>query len=1641
MNKHYTVKLLLVFMILWVANASFIHAQTSFAGTIDNDWHNGDNWTAGLPGPGNNANIGGGATPVISQNITVDYEVESYGTIEINALVNNQGVLKNFFGTININSGGGITNLANFDQRGNINIAAGGGFTNSETGSLSTDAGSVIVNNGVMNIGGSFTNLGTITNYGSFVSVGNFLNIRIIENQNDFNINNGVFNNSGQDADLINAPSGTIDINANGTIQNTGAIHNCGTLTNFGEIANNGDIENQLLLNNNNGGTLTNNKNLTNNATMNNNNNATLVNEFEFYNDGEFNNNGLFDNGAYIFNLPAGTFLNSIGGTINNQTGSELSNQNIFSNSGTIQSEGDILNDATFTNENLIYANNNGSIQNDGNFINNNTIQNIGQVTNNSGGTMTNNGTFDILGGTVTNIGDFNNVGRLTNELELVNNQNLYNSGTIENGVRIFNNGYFENSGYLLNIGDFDNNITGNFSNSGAIDNNDGGIITNYGEFNNTNEIFNNPCSSFINETTGILNNHWFTNKSLLWNFGVINGNPIMNMNGGVLITGPTSNAVCESITANLDASGQALILGTSVSVEIFDNCSTLDFQIDGMTEIIFTCADIGVNDVTLTITDRKGNTVDCHAKVTIIDDRSPEIHDCPSEIVVSTTTSSAPVDWIPPTATDNCPPVTLTSTHNPGDIFPLGQTIVTYTAIDTQNNTSICDFPVTVVQDGDCVDIINVRRVTNTHTNCGSSTAYVMWIEGSHYTGKDDLYFVEYRDGTALLTGTTELNGIRGVIYVEFSGYSTSAPSGSPKYNSCVSSGGENWVYYTDFNGTVTLENCEVYHIFRKGPAFQIGIGANIQEANEFGGSGWWKTSGGIDGDFNFRLSEPVDCQRSIILEAECATNIGSKWTVNNDNNASNDQYLLPPGGTSYSSPPVGSEDIVSYEFGVTEAGHYRVYLRSLAADGSSDSYWVRVNGGTWIKWNRVNSPNQGNTYEWDQAGEWTGCNADIPVTFGMNPGTNKIEISWREPNIRLDKLQVTFVGKIPEGEGDVASNCGSQPPVDPPCNTNILFVVGNTNLNNGDLAIKNRLIANGYAVHLVEDDASQTSDADGKGLVIISSTTNSTKVKTKFRDVQVPVLTWEGWIYDDMNMTMGIEGTDYGIHHDNDLDIADPSHPIAAGLSGEIKVYDYNDELNYGKPASSADVIAYVDNDPTRPLIFAYEKGEGMIGMNAPARRIGFFLRDNGADRMTSDGWKLFDAAVEWALDGCDQGGGDPNPCNKTALFVVGSTSLNSGDQLVKSRLESLGFAVTLVNDDNCATSDADGMGIVVISSTVSSSKVNTKYKDVVVPVISWEAWLFDDMKMTSSGSGTNYGSFSSTKRMTIGNPSHPIVQGLSGDIQIFDSNETVNWGNPGSGASRIGYVPGEPNCAMLFAYDRGANMIGINAPDRRVGMFLRNSTPTDLNNTGWLIFDATILWASSCDGSGQNIVVKHQEILNLEAIQDQRRVHLIWKNNTAFKNDLFILERSTDGFHYEVINEFSGYIEENQSLNIYQDLDETPLVGTNFYRVKVQYLDGTFGYSDIQAILFDELSDFALYPNPAGNFVKINLENMQGQDISIRLYDLIGHRIQQININEVSNLDYKMDLSDVKDGQYLVTVYAEGRKPETKKLFIAK
>jgi hypothetical protein len=128
----------------------------------------------------------------------------------------------------------------------------------------------------------------------------------------------------------------------------------------------------------------------------------------------------------------------------------------------------------------------------------------------------------------------------------------------------------------------------------------------------------------------------------------------------------------------------------------------------------------VGTTVISYTAVDGSGNTYTCSFNVTILDNQFPVINGCPSDITVASGAAcDVNVNWVSPTALDNCPGVQLTTTNAPGSLFGPGTTPVTYTATDNSGNITACSFNVTVV-DGNAPivpvlpDVFNSCEVTS---------------------------------------------------------------------------------------------------------------------------------------------------------------------------------------------------------------------------------------------------------------------------------------------------------------------------------------------------------------------------------------------------------------------------------------------------------------------------------------------------------------------------------------------------------------------------------------------------------------------------------------------------------------------------------------------------------------------------------------------------------------------------------------------------------------------------------------------------------------------------------------------------------------------------------------------------------------
>jgi hypothetical protein len=155
------------------------------------------------------------------------------------------------------------------------------------------------------------------------------------------------------------------------------------------------------------------------------------------------------------------------------------------------------------------------------------------------------------------------------------------------------------------------------------------------------------------------------------------------------------SSVAVNNPTINLDANGQATLAIGQVDPGITDNCGIASKT---LSKTSFNCSNLGINTVTLTVTDIHGNVSTGTSTVTVVDNIAPTIS-CPVNInVYATSAAGAAVTYVTPVGADNCTATTIrTSGLASGSTFPIGTTTVTHKVTDAAGNTAQCSFTVTV--------------------------------------------------------------------------------------------------------------------------------------------------------------------------------------------------------------------------------------------------------------------------------------------------------------------------------------------------------------------------------------------------------------------------------------------------------------------------------------------------------------------------------------------------------------------------------------------------------------------------------------------------------------------------------------------------------------------------------------------------------------------------------------------------------------------------------------------------------------------------------------------------------------------------------------------------------------------------------
>ena len=162
-----------------------------------------------------------------------------------------------------------------------------------------------------------------------------------------------------------------------------------------------------------------------------------------------------------------------------------------------------------------------------------------------------------------------------------------------------------------------------------------------------------------------------------------------------------------------------------------------------------------------------------------------------------------------------------------------------------------------------------------------------------------------------------------------------------------------------------------------------------------------------------------------------------------------------------------------------------------------------------------------------------------------------------------------------------------------------------------------------------------------------------------------------------------------------------------------------------------------------------------------------------------------------------------------------------------------------------------------------------------------------------------------------------------------------------------------------------------------------------------------------------------------LNATVINNGNDVELDW--TVGPENDIYnyFIERSLDASDFELLGKVTGSGSTDRE-NTYSYIDDAPLKGKVYYRVKRVGLNSTVEYSEIAEVFIGikGMKDIYLYPNPVKDRVVVQPIRKMTQSGVLEVIDISGKILYSQKINPIVE-KLELDLGQIEAGIYYIRI----------------
>jgi hypothetical protein len=157
---------------------------------------------------------------------------------------------------------------------------------------------------------------------------------------------------------------------------------------------------------------------------------------------------------------------------------------------------------------------------------------------------------------------------------------------------------------------------------------------------------------------------------------------------------------------------------------------------------------------------------------------------------------------------------------------------------------------------------------------------------------------------------------------------------------------------------------------------------------------------------------------------------------------------------------------------------------------------------------------------------------------------------------------------------------------------------------------------------------------------------------------------------------------------------------------------------------------------------------------------------------------------------------------------------------------------------------------------------------------------------------------------------------------------------------------------------------------------------------------------------------------ELLTFDAELKKNSVLLQWVTATETNNEAFILEKSKDGYTFELFQQMMGSGQSNLPKS-YNTVDTKPHKGTNYYKLLQRDFNGMVQDLGTRVVNYNSETNVFIFNST------LTIETKGIEPFKVYVYNTLGQKVKSYQLDN----DLSLDLSELEKGVYLLKIESQG------------